>query len=170
MVLTEQETADAKDAFVIFDENYEGDNVDAFYLGDICRALGCNCTNGTLKSVGMADELGQRRITFEEFLPILEQVKSDKKDTGMREDYIEGLKVFDKIGAGFISLSELQSVLCSLGEKLEAHESTELFRLLDIEENEEGQIDYEEFIDKLLAACACTWISMRHLLRVLASK
>ena len=51
--------AEAKDAFVIFDENYEGDNVDAFYLGDICRALGCNCTNSTLKSVGMSDELGE---------------------------------------------------------------------------------------------------------------
>jgi len=154
MVLPEKVIADAKDAFVIFDENYEGDNVDAFYLGDICRALGCNCTNSTLKSVGMADELGQRRITFDEFLPILEQVKADKKDTGMREDYIEGLKVFDKTGDGFISLSELQSVLCSLGEKLEAHESNELFRLLEITEDEEGQIDYQEFIDKLLAACA----------------
>merc|ERR1711872_857645 len=127
-----------------------GDSVDAFYLGDICRALGCNCTNSTLKSVGMSDELGQKRITFEEFLPILEQVKSDKKDTGLREDYIEGLKVFDKTGDGMISLSELQSVLCSLGEKLD---TKELFRLLDIVEDEEGQIDYQDFIDKLLAAC-----------------
>jgi len=151
--LTEQETEDAKDAFVIFDENYEGDSVDAFYLGDICRALGCNCTNNTLKSVGKAEELGQKRISFEEFLPILEQVKSDKKDTGLREDYIEGLKVFDKTGDGLISLSELQSVLCSLGEKLEAEESAELFRLLEITEDEEGQIDYQDFIDKLLAAC-----------------
>merc|ERR1712168_1344760 len=73
MVLTDQAKAEARDAFVVFDENYEGDNIDAFYLGDICRALGCNCTNGTLKSVGMTDELGQKRITFEEFLPILEQ-------------------------------------------------------------------------------------------------
>ena len=54
--------AEAKDAFVIFDENYEGDTVDAFYLGDICRALGCNCTNGTLKSMGKTDELGEIRI------------------------------------------------------------------------------------------------------------
>jgi len=153
MVLTDQAKAEARDAFVVFDENYEGDNIDAFYLGDICRALGCNCTNGTLKSVGMTDEIGQKRITFEEFLPILEQVKADKKDTGLREDYIEGLKVFDKTGDGLISMSELQSVLCSLGEKLEAHESTELFRLLDISEDEDGQIDYQDFIDKLLAAC-----------------
>merc|ERR1719391_1262170 len=153
MVLTDQAKAEARDAFVVFDENYEGDNIDAFYLGDICRALGCNCTNGTLKSVGMTDEIGQKRITFEEFLPILEQVKADKKDTGLREDYIEGLKVFDKTGDGLISMSELQSVLCSLGEKLEAQESVELFRLLDISEDEDGQIDYQDFIDKLLAAC-----------------
>ena len=31
---------EAKDAFVIFDEAYEGNDVDAFYLGDILRALG----------------------------------------------------------------------------------------------------------------------------------
>ena len=31
-----------------------------------------------------------KRISFEEFLPILEQVKEDQKSTGLREDYIEG--------------------------------------------------------------------------------
>jgi len=154
MVLSDGDKADAKDAFVIFDESYEGNDIDAFYIGDVLRALGCNCTNSTCKSVGMAEELGQKRIQFEEFLPILEQVKADKKDTGVREDYIEGLKVFDKDGTGIISSAELQSVLCSLGEKLEASEASNLLDLLGIQEDEDGGIDYMEFIDKLLAACS----------------
>ena len=35
--MSEQE---AKDAFIIFDEAYEGNDVDAFYLADILRAVG----------------------------------------------------------------------------------------------------------------------------------
>merc|ERR1712142_97381 len=39
--------------------------------------------------------------------------------TGVKEDYVEGLKVFDKEGTGKVPLPEVQNVLCSLGEKLE---------------------------------------------------
>merc|ERR1711931_151879 len=42
--------AEAQDAFIIFDEAYEGNDVDAFYLGDILRALGCNVTNAAVEA------------------------------------------------------------------------------------------------------------------------
>ena len=32
--------SEAKDAFIIFDESYEGNDVDAHYLADILRAVG----------------------------------------------------------------------------------------------------------------------------------
>merc|ERR1711973_677541 len=70
--------AEAKDAFIIFDEAYEGNDVDGFYVGDILRALGCNVTNAA----------------------VLAAAKADTSSTGCKEDYIEGLKVFDKDGAG----------------------------------------------------------------------
>merc|ERR1712212_1313896 len=41
---------EAKDAFIIFDEAYEGNDVDAVYLGDILRALGCNVTKKSSRS------------------------------------------------------------------------------------------------------------------------
>ena len=50
---------EAKDAFVIFDEAYEGNDVDAFYLGDILRALGCTLTNKSVVELGGATELGK---------------------------------------------------------------------------------------------------------------
>jgi len=90
--------AEAKDAFIIFDEAYEGNDVDGFYVGDILRALGCNVTNAAVVAAGGAASLGEKRVTFEEFKPILAAAKADTSSTGCKEDYIEGLKVFDKDG------------------------------------------------------------------------
>merc|ERR1711872_794154 len=144
--------ADAKDAFIIFDEAYEGNDVDAFYIPDILRALGCNCTNATCVAAGAAAEYGEKRVTYEEFLPIWANVKADMRDTGYKEDYIEGLKVFDKDGEGKVPMAEVQNVLCSLGGKLDQKEAYDLFNLLGITEDEDGMISYMEFIDKLIAA------------------
>ena len=36
---------------------------------------------------------GEKRIAFADFLPILSRVKADRRSTGFKEDYIEGLKV-----------------------------------------------------------------------------
>merc|ERR1712215_156720 len=144
--------AEAQDAFIIFDEAYEGADVDAFYLGDILRALGCNVTNAKVMESGGAAALGEKRIAFADFLPILAAVKADTSSTGVKEDYIEGLKVFDKEGTGKVPLPEVQNVLCSLGEKLENAEAAKLCELLGIVADEEDNIAYMEFIDKLLAA------------------
>merc|ERR1712112_460422 len=51
---------EAQDAFIIFDEAYEGNDVDAFYLGDILRALGCNVTNAAVAAHGGAEALGEK--------------------------------------------------------------------------------------------------------------
>jgi len=151
---SDQLTTDAKDAFIIFDENYEGDNVDAFYLGDILRALGCNVTNKICMEKGMTEAPGEKRITFAEFLPILDAVLADKSSTGVKEDYIEGLKVFDKESTGKVPLAEVCNCLSSLGEKLEASQADQLMKLLGIAEDDDGNIEYMGFIEKLLAACA----------------
>merc|ERR1711931_276957 len=111
--------AEAQDAFIIFDEAYEGADVDAFYLGDILRALGCNVTNAAVATHGGTAALGEKRIAFADFGAILTAVKADTSSTGCKEDYVEGLKVFDKDGSGKVPLPEVKNVLVSLGEKLE---------------------------------------------------
>merc|ERR1739838_792992 len=146
--------ADAKDAFIIFDEAYEGNDVDCFYMGDILRALGCNVTAAKVIEAGGTAALGEKRITFDEFLPVFAAVKADTSSTGCKEDYIEGLKVFDKEGSGKVPLPEVQNILCSLGEKLEQNEATKLCELLGITADEEDMVSYMDFIDKLLAATA----------------
>jgi len=146
--------SEAKDAFIIFDEAYEGNDVDAFYLGDILRALGCNVTNAMVVASGGAEALGEKRFAFADFLPVLAAVKADTSSTGVKEDYIEGLKVFDKDGAGKVPLPEVLNVLSSLGEKLDGAEAEKLCKLLGIVADEEDMISYMDFIDKLLAATA----------------
>ena len=58
--------------------------------------------------------LGNKRVSFEEFLPVYLSCQK-KKDEGTMEDFVEGLKVFDKEGNGFINSAELRHVLTSLG-------------------------------------------------------
>jgi len=142
---------EAKDAFVIFDEAYEGNDVDAFYLGDILRALGCTLTNKSVAELGGTAELGAARIKFADFDPILAKAKGITGDTGCKEDYIEGLKVFDKDGGGKVNMAEVKQVLCSLAEKMEEKEANNLMELLGVVEDEDGLIKYMDFIDKLLA-------------------
>jgi Ca2+-binding EF-hand superfamily protein len=145
---------EAKDAFIIFDEAYEGNDVDAFYVGDILRALGCNVTNAAVIAAGGAAALGEKRIAFADFLPVLAAAKADLSSTGCKEDYVEGLKVFDKDGSGKVPLPEVLNVLSSLGEKLDASEAEKLVNLLEMKADEDDMISYMELIDKLLAATA----------------
>ena len=62
--------------------------------------------------------LGHKRVSFEEFLPCFLSCNS-KKEQGSMEDFVEGLKVFDKDGNGFINSAELRHVLTSLGKQLD---------------------------------------------------
>jgi Ca2+-binding EF-hand superfamily protein len=58
------------------------------------------------------------RISFEVFLPIYQAIsKSRSSDTA--DDFIEGLRHFDKDGNGFISSAELRHLLSTLGQLTE---------------------------------------------------
>ena len=54
------------------------------------------------------------RISFEQFLPILQTI-SKSKDHSTAEDFIEGFRVFDKDQNGYISAAELRHLLTNLG-------------------------------------------------------
>ena len=52
---------------------------------------------------------------FLQFYPIYKEVKNSK-DTGSFEDFIECLKLYDKMENGTMMLGELEHILLSLGE------------------------------------------------------
>jgi myosin light chain 6 len=63
---------------------------------------------------------GEKKIKFDEFLPIFSQCKKDK-DQGCFEDFVECLKLYDKEENGKMLLAELTHTLQSLGNYLCLH-------------------------------------------------
>ena len=56
----------------------------------------------------------EERVNFEVFLPILQAI-SKNRSADTAEDFIEGLRHFDKDGNGYISSAELRHLLTTLG-------------------------------------------------------
>lgn len=138
-----------KEAFELFDRVGDG-KILYSQCGDLMRALGQNPTNAeVLKILGnpKSDELKSRRVDFETFLPMLQAV-SKNRDQGTYEDYLEGLRVFDKEGNGKVMGAELRHVLTTLGEKMTEEE---VETVLAGHEDSNGCINYEAFLKHILS-------------------
>ncbi|TDG96321.1 hypothetical protein EPR50_G00238910 [Perca flavescens] len=139
---------DFKESFGLFDR--VGDNQVAYnQVADIMRALGQNPTNKDVAKIlgnPSADDMANKRINFEAFLPMLKQVDAAPK--GSYDDYVEGLRVFDKEGNGTVMGAELRIVLSTLGEKMS---EPEIEALMTGQEDENGSIHYEAFVKHIMS-------------------
>lgn len=149
--LTETEVEDVREVFDLFDfwDGRDGE-VDAFKLGDVLRCLQLNPTVATVDKHGGTKKMGEKAYKFEELLPVYKELIKDT-DTGTFADFMECFKTFDREGQGFIAGAELRHVLSSLGERLTDMEVDDLLRCLDLAEDLEGNVKYEECIKKVMA-------------------
>merc|ERR1712077_31547 len=93
-------------------------------------------------------DLDSKQLTFDEFLPILAEV-SQLPSTGTKEDFTEGMKVFDKESNGYVLAVEIQHVLGSLGESLSQDEVAKVF--VGVEVNSNGMMKYDDFVKHIMA-------------------
>merc|ERR1712079_766193 len=82
------------------------------------------------------------RVTFEVFLPMLQAI-CQKRNNDTAEDFVEGLRHFDKDGNGSITSAELRHLLTTLSEN-------EVEQLLAGQEDSQGNVNYEEFVKTVM--------------------
>ena len=138
--LTEEQIAEFKEAFQIFDKNGDG-SITTKELGTVMRSLGQNPSDDEIK--GMIEKVDldkSETIDFKEFLGLM----AAKMKEGDPEDaLIEAFRKFDRDGNGKISKHELKYVMKMKGVELNDQEIQALIQEADIDGD--GYIDYQEF-------------------------
>merc|ERR1719468_737723 len=125
-----------KDGFDLFDTYGEG-SITYAQVGDVIRAFGQDPSK---------EEMTVKKLTFEQFLPVLSQITKTVKP-GCLEDFIEGLRIFDKENNGTIMAAELRHVLCTLGEKMTEEQ---VDQLMAGQEDVDGNVNYTKFCEIMM--------------------
>lgn len=146
--LKDVEIEKAQFVFSVYDWEGTG-QIDAFDLGNALRALNLNPTLDLIGKMGGTQKRGEKKIKFDEFLPIFSQVKKEKEQ-GCYEDFLECLKLYDKEENGTMLLAELQHSLTALGERLDDGELEAVFKDCMDPEDDDGYIPYAPFLKKMM--------------------
>ena len=145
--LTEQQIAEFKEAFFLFDKNEDG-TINTSELGSVLKMLGEEAKDEVLEEmIRQADVNRTGTVEFPEFLTMMSKKDADKdkkKETERVKKIRAAFRVFDKDGNGFISPAELRQVLIDHGERATDEKVDRWIQEADIDQD--GLVSYEEFV------------------------
>ncbi|XP_014512031.1 calmodulin isoform X2 [Vigna radiata var. radiata] len=133
----------------VLSENLIGHFLEAFCLfdrdgdGSAIRVL--NQNNPRKEELEMmvneVDMDGNGVIEFEQFLNVMAR---KMKQSEAEDELKEAFRLFDQDQDGYISPTELLSVMRNIGEKITEKELVEMIRVADLDGD--GRLNYEEFV------------------------
>uniref|UniRef100_A0A8D1P5Z6 Calmodulin-like protein 3 n=1 Tax=Sus scrofa TaxID=9823 RepID=A0A8D1P5Z6_PIG len=144
--LTEEQIAEFKEAFSLFDKDGDG-TITTKELVTVLRSLGQNLTEAELQDMIHEVDVDSNGAT--DFLEFLTMMARKMKDTDSEEEIREAFHVFEKDDNSYISAAELHHVMTNLGEKLTDEEVDEMIKEAD--SDGDGQVDHEELVKMMTA-------------------
>lgn len=80
------------------------------------RCLNIPVSNAACEAKGQTPKTGSKQFKIEEFLAIYQEFAAlPAKKWGAMEDFMEGLKLYDKDQNGKLQLAELSTVITNMG-------------------------------------------------------
>ena len=144
--LTEEQIAEFKEAFQMFDKDGDG-SITAKELGTVMRSLGQNPSEDEIRQIiEEIDEDKSGTIDFKEFLALMAR---KMEDSDVEDDLLEAFRVFDRDGNGRISSHEMRFVMLSSGEELSEQDIEDMIKEADVDGD--GFIDYSEFVKIMMS-------------------
>ena len=131
--------------FSLYDDRGD-DHIPKHYLGEAVRALGLNPTEAEIRLL-LTDLNRVERLSMQQFQVIFERLCRQKESVAPADEFVDGLRVFDKDGNGLIPATELRHLLTTLGERLTDDEVEQLIYEF---EDKQGMVVYEDFIKAVL--------------------
>lgn len=153
--------------FSLYDDRGD-EQIPKHYLGEAVRALGLNPTEAEIQLL-LADLNRVDRLSMQQFQVIFERLCRQKECVAPFEEFVDGLRVFDKDGNGLIPATELRHLLTTLGQKSQENRKNRsgIFRFFsflqgerlsdeEVEqlifefEDKQGMVAYEDFVKAVL--------------------
>nr|VZI50524.1 unnamed protein product [Spirometra erinaceieuropaei] len=148
--LSKAEVDDIREVFDLFDfwDGRDG-MVDASKVPDLLRCTGINPTNSICLKNGACKNPGEIQYKFEEFLSVYQAILRDRPNV-TKAMFTELFRTFDRESQGLIDAAQLRAVLVTYGERLSEKEVDEIFAATGVQQEADGNIKYEDFIQKVL--------------------
>merc|ERR1712029_930040 len=139
--ITEEQKADIKEAFSLFDSNGPG-FIDSKDLKVAMRALGFEPRKEEIKKmIAEVDKESSGKLNLDSFMMLMAN-KMSEKDT--KEEILKAFKLFDDDDTGKINFSNLKRVAAELGENLTDEELQEMIDEAD--RDGDGEVNQDEFL------------------------